>query len=166
MVVIQFFSYLKNLIFIKRIIFVALMSCLANINVYAEWEGYNQAINSGAKTYFRFCSVCHGGDGQGNGSYAINLTTPPPNLTKLSENNNGLFPWKRAYESIDGRSEHLAHGTSEMPVWSQLFDLRSWGQEHTEFADVIVRGRIFELLLYLESIQREEVSKFSTMLQE
>ena len=162
MVVIKIFSYLKNIIFKKRIIFIVLLACMTNISVYADWEGYKQAIDSGAKTYFRFCSVCHGGDGQGNGSYAINLTTPPPNLTRLAEKNNALFPWKQAYESIDGRSKHLAHGTTEMPVWSQLFDLRSWGQDHTEFADVIVRGRIFELLLYLESIQHEGVSKYST----
>ena len=153
-------SFRFHLIY-KYIIFVLFALCNMSIVTHAEWEGYNIALASGENTYFRFCSVCHGKDGEGNGSYAINLTTPPPDLRKLSMHNNSQFPWKRSYESIDGRSKHLAHGTTEMPVWSHLFDLRSWGQEHTQFADVIVRGRIFELLLYLESIQNDGMTKYS-----
>jgi len=137
----------------KKMLIVLLVVTNMFAMTHADWEGYSEALLSGAKTYFRFCSVCHGENGDGNGFYAANLTTPPPDLRQLLANNNSQFPWKRAYESIDGRSKHMAHGTPEMPVWSELFDLRSWGQEDARFADVIVRGRIFELLLYLESIQ-------------
>ena len=156
-----FLSKLKICLSKRHILFVFIALCNANVTTYAQWEGYNLAIESGKNTYFRFCSVCHGKDGGGNGSYAINLTTQPPDLRILSEQNNAQFPWKRVFESIDGRSNQLAHGTTEMPIWSQLFDLRSWGQKNTQFADVIVRGRIFELLLYLESIQDSGLPRYS-----
>jgi hypothetical protein len=50
------------------------------------------------------------------------LRTRPPDLTILAKNNNGVFPYDRVYEIIDGRnSEIVAHGTHEMPVWGYRF---------------------------------------------
>ena len=64
-----------------------------------------------------------------------------------------MFPWLRLYEVIDGKDVIDEHGTREMPIWGDMFDISQWPNQYDGFADVIVRGRIFELLIYLESIQ-------------
>jgi len=134
-------------------VFIALIASTKIVK--AESDSYEETISSGQRTYTRFCSVCHGNDAMGAGTFAKNLTKRPPDLTKLSANNENIFPWKRVYESIDGKNRQLAHGTPEMPIWGQTFDLSHWGDHQLEYADVIVRGRVFELILYLESIQQE-----------
>lgn len=119
----------------------------------AESDSYEETISSGHKTYTRFCSVCHGDDAKGNGPFAKKLSKQPSDLTKLTADNEKIFPWKWVYKSIDGKDRRLAHGTPEMPIWGEMFDLSHWGDNQLEYANVIARGRIFELILYLESIQ-------------
>ncbi len=119
----------------------------------ADWTSAEETISSGNRTYDRFCSVCHAANAKGNGPFTKNLVVTPPNLTTLAANNGGVFPWMEVYEIIDGDDKMRAHGSSEMPIWGEAFDLRNWGKGYNEYADVIVRGRIFELLVYLNYIQ-------------
>lgn len=121
----------------------------------AESDVYEETISAGNKTYYRFCSVCHGKNAMGGGPYSENLKISPPDLTKLTTNNNGVFPWIKVYQVIDGKNMSVAHGTSEMPVWGELFDISNWDKKYIEHSDVITRGRIFELLVYLNFIQQE-----------
>ena len=126
----------------------------------AESSTYEETISAGNKTYNRFCSVCHGNDAKGNGIYKENLKIAPSNLTKLASNNNGIFPWIMMYQIIDGKDVALAHGTNEMPIWGELFDIGNWSdgnwnKGYTEHSIAITRGRIFELLVYLDHIQEE-----------
>jgi hypothetical protein len=58
----------------------------------------------------RSCASCHGVDGKGNGPVAKTLKQPPADLTKLSENNKGVFPISRVYGVIDGRIQVIVHG--------------------------------------------------------
>jgi hypothetical protein len=118
----------------------------------AEWENKEKTISAGSKTFYRFCSVCHGKDAQGDGLYASNLKASPTNLTLLSQRNNGIFPWIELYAIIDG-NDLEEHGNREMPIWGEIFDISQWPNQYDGFSEVIVRGRIFELLVYLESIQ-------------
>ncbi len=133
----------------------ACLTLFAPPALWADWDTYEETVSSGNRTYDRFCSVCHGSDAKGNGPFTKNLVVPPPDLTVLSANNNDVFPWMRMYEVIDGDEKMRAHGSSEMPIWGEAFDLRNWGKGYSEYADVIVRGRIFELLVYLHFIQEE-----------
>lgn len=48
-----------------------------------------------------------------------------PDLTALAKNNNGVFPFDRVYQIIDGRREVLAHGPRDMPVWGRNFNMQS-----------------------------------------
>ena len=120
----------------------------------ANEYGYDDSvISSGNRTYARFCSICHGDDAKGNGKFTANINTIPPNLTELSKNNNGVFPWIDLYDTIDGVNTQPAHGKKDMPIWGELFNINSWSEKHIEYSDTIVRGRIFELLMYLHSVQ-------------
>jgi hypothetical protein len=68
----------------------------------------------------------------------------------LSKKNNGTFPFWRVYGVIDGREEVKGHGTREMPIWGQEFRMQAGS---SAMAQSQVRGRILELVYYLESIQ-------------
>lgn len=101
------------------------------------------------------CSLCHGSSAKGDGVFAKLLTIDTPDLTRLKKDNNGHFPYKRVYLMVDGREEVLLHGPRYMPIWGDRFQTTTWAAVSEEHADTLVRGTIFELLMYLESIQED-----------
>lgn len=104
-------------------------------------DGYQQFIDS--------CAFCHGIDGKGQGEAANLLSVQPANLTLLSKNNDGVFPLEYLFYSIDGRDDLTAHGSGEMPVWGNLWEKGV----PPEFSQAYVRSRIFQIIMYLNSIQ-------------
>lgn len=112
------------------------------------------ATKEGKKTFLHFCAVCHGKDGKGGDSSLYKLKQPAPDLTIVTTKNNGAFPWLDMFRVINSQESIGAHGSTEMPEWGSLFDLRNWGdEENDKFAEEIVYGRLFVLLVYLNSIQ-------------
>jgi mono/diheme cytochrome c family protein len=106
------------------------------------------AIESGRDRFERNCGICHGIDGKGGGAFSEILKVNPPDLTILSRKNNGSFPFSDVYNAIDGRNTPLAHGREGMPIWGDRYKQSVEGGSET-----LVRGRILELILYLESLQ-------------
>jgi hypothetical protein len=89
----------------------------------------------------------------GNGPQAPSLTPKPTDLTTLRQRNKGTFPFWQVYRMIDGRVDVPGHGTREMPVFGVWFRIPDDEVSiETEWADQ-VRGRIWQLLSYLASIQ-------------
>ena len=76
---------------------------------------------SGETDYIVGCAACHGRFGKGNGPAASELKTAPPDLALLAKKNDGAFPARIVEETIDGRKSLKAHGSSEMPVWGDIF---------------------------------------------
>ena len=100
------------------------------------------------------CAVCHGSTGQGDGEFADVLKVKPADLTKLSANNDGVFPYLRVFQTIDGRTTLRAHGTPIMPIWGDYFK-RQIGESAGPFgSELLARARIVALADYLESLQR------------
>jgi len=69
------------------------MPAFANLTDRQRWDVVAYAMNLGAQDeqvaqgktlYKKNCSVCHGQDGDGNGSNAVNLSTPPTDFTDQS----------------------------------------------------------------------------------
>ena len=84
---------------------------------------------------------------------ASSLKGKPADLTRLSKKNGGTFPFWKTYRIIDGREHVQRHGTREMPVWGIWFRIPNEDIEtETAWADQ-VRGRLWQLLSYLETIQ-------------
>ena len=137
---------------ITKSIALLLIMLLGFINV-----GYSQelqdAITAGKKEYMRSCALCHGDNGKGNGVYASKLTVRPVNLTLLQKENNDIFPTRKIFRTIEGSDDLKLHGPSAMPVWGDRFDHESVLYVDERFTRTFVRGRIFELILYLEEIQ-------------
>lgn len=119
-----------------------------------QLEETKDAIKMGYKEYERTCSLCHGLDAKGQGVYAFALNENPADLTLIQKKNYGIFPFSKLYQIIDGRDEVTSHGTRTMPIWGDRFNTESWLDTNPLNSETLVRGRIFELLLYLETIQK------------
>ena len=113
----------------------------------SERQEQDTGVEAGARRFEHNCAICHGLDARGNGPFAELLNVKPPDLTLLSRAAGGDFPFSRVYQRIDGRELPLAHGNRSMPIWGQR--LKREGGDET-----YVRGRIFEIMLYLESLQQ------------
>lgn len=119
----------------------------------------DDSIQSGAKEYQQRCALCHGDNARGNGPYAFALVFKPSDLTKLSISNGGSFPFIETYLKIDGREIAKAHGTRLMPIWGNRYNEESWSLVSPEYASTLARGKIFELLLFLHSLQDNPISE-------
>lgn len=109
----------------------------------------------GKKEYLSNCAVCHGLSGKGDGAYKDLLNKSPSDLTVLARENNGVFPYQRVYEIIDGRQEIKAHGPRDMPIWGADY-LEKAIPEYTDIPydpAVYVRARIIALVDYVNRLQ-------------
>ena len=111
-------------------------------------------IELGHQEYIKTCAICHGDDAKGNGPFSVKLYKKPEDLTLMKMKNNGVFPFKKLYKIIDGRDSSSLHGSRTMPIWGDRYAAESWLEVSTEHSETLARGKIFELLMYLESIQR------------
>jgi len=125
-----------------------LATALTGVAVAEEVDG---TIAAGKTRFMNNCAVCHGPDAKGRGIVAGHLNKAPTDLTQLTKSNDGKFPFMRVYETIDGREHIGAHGNREMPVWGAEFKLGA--PTAGGMSESIVRGKILELIIYLESIQ-------------
>jgi len=117
------------------------------------WGQEQEVIEGGRLLFQKFCVSCHGPRAIGDGPLSESLNPKPANLTKLSANDGGSFPFWHAYRTIDGREQIPSHGTRAMPVFGIWFRIpEDEVSIETEWADQ-VRGRIWQLLSYLETIQ-------------
>ena len=123
---------------------VAALSALAALSAQAADEG---VVGAGKARFNQYCAVCHGSGAKGDGPFANLMTSKPTDLTMLAKNNNGEFPFGKVYQSVDGRSMVVAHGTTDMPIWGQEMKDKGLAGE-TE-----LRGRLVETVMYLQSIQ-------------
>ena len=112
-----------------------------------EMASNDTAVEAGRQRFEHSCVICHGLDARGNGPFAELLNVKPPDITLLSRAAGGDFPFTRVYQRIDGRDLPLAHGTRLMPIWGQRL-------KREEGDETYVRGRILEIMLYLESLQQ------------
>src|SRR6056297_906265 len=84
----------------------------------------------GGLEYRNSCAPCHGAGGQGNGPVAEHLNVKPADLTKLTERNDGQFPFLEVFQVIDGRTRVAGHGDRTMPIWGQRY------REETGYTDI------------------------------
>lgn len=124
---------------------------IAVLSVHVAASAYAQDAGAGQDEYMNYCAACHGETGTGDGPLADLMTVDVPDLTRLSEANDGSFPMLDVIMTIDGRTGIRGHGFP-MPVWGNRFKADE-GDIGEYAAEIETRGRTLSLALYLESIQ-------------
>ena len=105
---------------------------------------------SGEQLFRTYCATCHGQDGQGNGPLAGRLRHAPPDLTRYTQRNDGVFPSERVHRIIEGQ-EVLSHGDREMPVWGDAFRSEPEGLTADQ-----AKARVEAIVEYLRAMQRRD----------
>ncbi len=118
------------------------------------FSNQDDPVVTGSETFKLKCASCHGEDAKGKKAKDIDINLNAPDLTMISKRNNGQFPVSRIYAIIDGREVLREHGTRSMPTWGDLFLTDTIWEGCSQVDEQIVRGRIMELILYLDSIQQ------------
>lgn len=115
----------------------------------------------GKEEYQSNCAACHGTSGKGDGPQADMLATRPADLTMLAKKNGGEFPESRVFEMIDGRLAVAAHGSREMPVWGDEFQLEETRVPQDDASaqafserEARVNARIKALVDFLKGLQQ------------
>ena len=117
-----------------------------------------ERYDSGKREYMDRCAVCHGQSGKGDGGMIDILRTAPTDLTTLSRNNGGVFPFEHVYAVIDGRQAVKGHGSRDMPIWGKAYNAETVraGEHYGDMPynmEMYARARILSLIDYLNRIQ-------------
>ena len=136
------------------ILFNAIAISLCSLSIVTAQE-LDNAVAEGKQEFMDSCFLCHGENAKGDGPFSTMLTIETADLTQLKKNNNGSFPYRDIYLTIDGTDQIKQHGPRRMPIWGDRFKSSTWATVSQDHADTLVRGKIFELMLYLESIQEK-----------
>jgi mono/diheme cytochrome c family protein len=104
----------------------------------------------GASIFRNNCAACHGLNGRGKGPVAKALKRDVPDLTRLSQRNEGAFPAIHVRNTIMFGADDLlpAHGSKDMPIWGPVF-------HEIDFDQDLGNVRLENITKYLESIQRK-----------
>lgn len=130
----------------KMTICVACAVTLSSVLAFSRSASADDAQKfQGAYEFANSCATCHGAEGKGDGPMASMLKVAPTDLTNLSKNNGGVFPYESTFAMIEGRITADAHGR-DMPVWGERYRL--------ENSEPIVRARVLELVTYIKGLQQ------------
>jgi mono/diheme cytochrome c family protein len=129
----------------------AATGCITTVDHDVRSASRGVAAVDGREEFLMACAACHGADARGAGPAAPALKTPPGDLTRLAERAGGRFPREHVIAVLSGEVHVTAHGSREMPVWSQRFTPSESGA--TAAASIYTRRWLEALASYLESIQ-------------
>lgn len=108
--------------------------------------------DSGKQMYLRYCSSCHGMEGNGNGPVAGQLKVKVPDLTLLAKKHKSIYPLDDVMATIDGRRAVRAHGDRNMPVWGETFRNEAEGRKYPELTTLLRARTIAE---YVGTLQKK-----------
>ena len=135
----------------STLVLVMLLSAFVLASAQIETQG-QAAIRpvDGSSIFRNYCAACHGLDGRGNGPVSKALKGEVPDLTGLSQRNDGTFPAIHVRNTIMFGADDLlpAHRSKEMPIWRPIF-------HEIEFDQDLGDVRLENVTEYLESIQRK-----------
>lgn len=111
----------------------------------------------GKREYDSSCASCHGPAGKGDGPMSGYLGKRTADLTQIMKNNNGVFPFTLMTEIIDGRRMLALHGSSDMPVWGNVYNQKAV-EHYRDFpgsydAETFIRARVLALAEYIYALQ-------------
>ncbi|SFA80069.1 Cytochrome c, mono-and diheme variants [Poseidonocella pacifica] len=109
-------------------------------------------VISGKTLFLENCSGCHGAAANGEGALAGHLDVAPPDLTRLTARNGGVFPETHVLSTIDGytRGDHFSR---EMPEFGAALGGDPVMIETGEGIVTPTPERLVAIAEYLQAIQ-------------
>lgn len=107
----------------------------------------------GAQFFAANCAGCHGADARGYDGSQSDWTTPPPDLTLLSQRNGGTFPEIETLATVYGPAYHNRRG-SIMPEFGEGDLGPMVVVEVEEGIGTPIPTELIALSAYLKSLQR------------
>jgi mono/diheme cytochrome c family protein len=135
------------------------MSLLVAARAVAGDEKLAPMAAAGREEFTTYCTPCHGSSGVGDGVAAPALKKPPADLTRIAARRGGAFPDDEVAAIIDGRTDVIAHGSRDMPVWGERFGDDAGDPDERE---PVTQGRVALLIAYLKTIQVDVPATKST----
>lgn len=136
--------------FLRRIcalcVFFGLSSC------GLEEQSLDVSASRGASLFLENCAACHGEGALGDGPASSTLNTPPPDLTTLQQENDGVFPRDYVMGVIDGY-DRRNHPTAAMPEFGEG-NLGPVILVEEDGVATPTPAHLLALAAYIESIQR------------
>jgi len=124
---------------------------------YAQAANFENFLDTGKLEYQSNCAICHGEHGKGDGPFNVLLKKQAADLTVLSKNNGGVFPFKRTSDVISGGADVVGHGPRNMPIWGNYYNAQATSELDPSYrrADVraFARARILALVEYVSTLQ-------------
>ena len=124
----------------------ALSVCAAALALPAIAE---QTLPDGRDLYLRYCSSCHANDARGG---AGDTATPAPDLTKIAERRNAVWPMLEIMSIIDGYTK-TTEPRPGMPVISELLEGAQVEFDPGNGMTFPVPANLVAVVQYLESVQ-------------
>jgi cytochrome c peroxidase len=107
---------------------------------------------AGRRLFVEHCAACHGVNGLGDGPVSARLTTPPPDLTRISERRNGVWPMLEVMRIIDGYAQRT-NPRAEMPVISDFLEGKLVKFDTGNGQTTRAPANLLAMVRYLERIQ-------------
>ena len=136
--------------FTNIFIILIFLATFINNSIASETDNLSDVI--GKKEFVTYCGSCHGTSGKGDGPIVNFLERKPVDLTQLTKNNNGAFPFERIWGVFDGSYVFAEHGTSEMPIWGYRF-VQEEQQKNEKDIPAKAKAKALDIILYLQVIQ-------------
>ncbi|MHA6324364.1 c-type cytochrome [Roseivivax sp. CAU 1753] len=113
----------------------------------------------GRALYVENCAVCHGMDAGGNGQMAASLTKKPPDLTRIADRRDGVWPMLEVMSIIDGYSSGI-QPREGMPVFGKFLDEQLVDFDTGNGVVVAAPRNLIALVEYLEAIQSPAATSY------
>jgi mono/diheme cytochrome c family protein len=111
-----------------------------------------QQLAAGKVDFDKHCAPCHGTNAKGHGpEVSVIPGIKPSDLTLISRNNGGVFPYQEVADTIDGRKGVPSHKRFDMPFWGVNFQQQ--GNEFSPSSEAAARARINAVVAYIATLQ-------------
>ena len=129
-------------------VLLSLVGAMTGVSAAAIEEADSAKAAYGSTIFRTYCVSCHGDQAKGDGVVAEHLRIKPADLTRISADNGGEFPFDQVVQIIDGQKQVKGHGRGEMPVWGDAFQRVGQSEEKT-------KATIDQLAHYIWSLQKD-----------
>ena len=114
-------------------------------------------LKVGEQIYGQFCAVCHGEAGKGDGMMSDLFKVKPRDLSKLTAENGGEYPFELVYGTLKATEKVPGHGATAMPVWGDFFMVERALEDKSMKDDAAYAaiGKMLSVVYYIETLQEK-----------